>query len=93
MAYIPASAGKHGIKATDNYDMVKTNNVDTLSRTYSWTGEYRVNAYQGEGVPTLAEFKGYTLATVANLTYHLGDQHFFTCKPFFILFSQQQNQS
>lgn len=32
----------------------------------------------GEGVPTLAEFKGYTLATVANLTYHLGDQHFFT---------------
>ena len=60
------------------YDMVKTNNVDTLSRTYSWTGEYKVNAYQGEGVPTLAEFKGYTLATVANLTYHLGDQHFFT---------------
>lgn len=60
------------------YDMVKTNNVDTLSRTYSWTGEYKVNAYQGEGVPTLAEFKGYTLATVANLTYHIGDQHFFT---------------
>lgn len=52
--------------------------MDTLSRTYSWTGEYKVNAYQGEGVPTLAEFKGYTLATVANLTYHLGDQHFFT---------------
>lgn len=60
------------------YDMVKTNNVDTLSRTYSWTGEYKVNAYQGEGVPTLAEFKGYTLATVTNLTYHIGDQHFFT---------------
>ena len=60
------------------YNMVKTNNVDTLSRTYSWTGEYKVNAYQGEGVPTLAEFKGYTLATVANLTYHIGDQHFFT---------------
>ena len=60
------------------YDIVKTNNVDTLSRTYSWTGEYRENAYQGEGVPTLAEFKGYTFAGVANLTYHLGDQHFFT---------------
>ena len=60
------------------YDMVKTNNVDTLSRTYCWTGEYKVNAYQGEGVPTLAEFKGYTFAGVANLTYHIGDQHFFT---------------
>ncbi len=60
------------------YDMVKTNNVDTLSRTYSWTGEYRENAYQGEGVPTLAEFKGYTFAGVANLTYQIGDRHFFT---------------
>ena len=52
--------------------------MDTLSRTYSWTGEYRENAYQGEGVPTLAEFKGYTFAGVANLTYNIGDQHFFT---------------
>lgn len=60
------------------YDMVKTNNVDTLSRTYSWTGEYKLNAYQGEGVPTLAEFKGYTFAGVANLTYHIGGRHFFT---------------
>ena len=59
------------------YDMVKTNNVDTLSRTYSWTGEYKDKDYQGEGVPTLAEFKGNTLATVANLTYNIGYRHFF----------------
>ncbi|WP_346048516.1 TonB-dependent receptor [Ihuprevotella massiliensis] len=66
------------LRLSTRYDMVKTNNVDTLSRTYSWTGEYKVNSYQGEGVPSLAEFKGYTWATVAQLTYHRGDQHFFT---------------
>lgn len=60
------------------YDMVKTNNVDTLSRTYSWTGGYKVKDYQGEGVPTLAEFRGNTLAMVANLAYNVGARHFFT---------------
>lgn len=65
-------------KLSARYDMVKTNNVDTLSRTYTWTGEYKVNAYQGEGVPTLAEFRGKTLSTVANFTYYIGDKHFFT---------------
>ncbi len=66
------------VRLSVRYDMVKTNNVDTLSRTYSWTGEYRENAYQGEGVPTLAEYKGYTFAGVANMTYHIGDHHFLT---------------
>ncbi len=40
------------------YDIVTTNNVDTLSRTYSWTGDYRQNDYYGEGVATLAEYRG-----------------------------------
>lgn len=60
------------------YDNVLTNNVDTLSRTYSWTGEWRQNSYQGEGVPTLAEFRGHTWTAVANVTYHIGDRHFFS---------------
>lgn len=60
------------------YDMVITNNVDTASRTYSWTGEYKENSYQGEGVATLAEYKGNTFAAVANLKYTLGLKHFIT---------------
>ncbi len=58
------------------YDIVTTNNVDTMSRTYSWTGEYRKNDYQGEGVATLAEYRGKTFAFVTNLKYHLGNRHF-----------------
>lgn len=58
------------------YDMVTTNNVDTMSRTYSWTGEYRENSYQGEGVATLAEYRGNTFAAVANLKYTIGENHF-----------------
>lgn len=58
------------------YDNVLTNNVDTVSRTYSWTGQWRQNSYQGEGVPTLAEFRGHTWTAVANLTYNIGEKHF-----------------
>ncbi len=60
------------------YDIVTTNNVDTLARTYSWTGDYRENAYQGEGVPTLAEYRGKTFALVTNLSYRFGGKHFLT---------------
>ena len=59
------------------YDNVLTNNVDTVSRTYSWTGQWRQNSYQGEGVATLAEFRWHTWTGVANLSYNIGDKHFF----------------
>ncbi|MBM6992617.1 MAG: TonB-dependent receptor plug domain-containing protein [Prevotella sp.] len=66
------------LRFSARYDMVTTNNVDTLSRTYSWTGEYKENAYQGEGMPTLAEYRGTTLATVLNMNYQIAGHHYFT---------------
>lgn len=60
------------------YDVVTTNNVDTLSRKYNWAGEWKATDYQGEGVATIAEFRGKTLAGVANLKYTIGSNHFFT---------------
>lgn len=66
------------LRLSARYDIVRTNNVDTLNRTYSWTGEYKEKSYQGEGVATLAEYKGYTLACVGNLTYNLGAKHYLT---------------
>lgn len=65
------------LRVSLRYDAALTNNVDTTSRTYSWTGEYKTKDYQGEGVATLAEYKGKTFAGVANLTYHIGERHFF----------------
>ncbi|MDO4164883.1 MAG: carboxypeptidase-like regulatory domain-containing protein [Bacteroides sp.] len=62
---------------TARYDMVTTQNIDTASRTYSWTGEYVEKDTQGEGVATLAEYKGKTAYAVANLRYHIGNHHYF----------------
>ncbi|MGI6222765.1 MAG: TonB-dependent receptor domain-containing protein [Prevotella sp.] len=58
-------------------DFVTTNNVDTASRTYTWTGEYKLKDYQGEGIATLAEFTGRTFSNVVNLTYNLAPGHTF----------------
>ena len=66
------------LRLSARYDYTTTNNIDTLSRTYSWTGQWIPKASQGEGATSLAEFTGKTLTAVANLTYRISDKHFFT---------------
>lgn len=66
------------LRVNVRYDNVLTNNVDTASRVYSWTGEWRQTDYKGEGQATLAQYRSHTWTAVANLTYHIGDQHLFT---------------
>ena len=70
----------HGLhfQLSARYDDVLTNNVDTLSRTYSWTGQWRQNSYQGEGIATLVEFTGRTFTNVSNFNYRIGNHHFIT---------------
>lgn len=60
------------------YNKTNTQNIDTLSRTYSWTGDYVDKQVKGEGANTLAKFAGKTWYAVANLKYHIGKRHFFT---------------
>lgn len=60
------------------YNKTTTNNIDTLSRTYSWTGDFVNKQIKGEGTNTLAQFDGRTWYAVANLRYHIGRHHFFT---------------
>lgn len=57
------------------YDVALTENTDTAARTYNWSGQYVPNAYQGEGVATLAAFTGRTLVLVGALDYHVGTVH------------------
>lgn len=66
------------VNLTARYDIVTTNNIDTIARSYNWKGEYKLNDYQGEGVATLAEYRGKTFAGVANLKYNIGENHFLT---------------
>lgn len=60
------------------YNKVTTQNIDTLSRTYSWTGDFVEKQIKGEGTNTLAKFNGETWNAVTNLRYHVSDKHFFT---------------
>ncbi len=81
------------LRLSARYDYTTTNNVDTLSRTYSWTGQWIPKASQGEGATSLAEFTGKTLTAVANLTYRIGDQHFFTLNKPYINFHRHTTEN
>ena len=74
------------LRLSARYDYTTTNNIDTLSRTYSWTGQWIPKASQGEGATSLAEYTGKTLTAVANLTYRIGDKHFFTLNETYVNF-------
>ena len=81
------------LRVSARYDYTTTNNVDTLSRTYSWTGDWIPKASQGEGATSLAEFTGKTLTAVANLTYRIGDQHFFTLNETYVNFHRHTTEN
>lgn len=81
------------LRLSARYDYTTTNNIDTLSRTYSWTGEWIPKASQGEGATSLAEFTGKTLTAVANLTYRIGSQHFFTLNETYINFRRHTTEN
>lgn len=60
------------------YDVVTTNNVDTAARNYNWAGEYITKQTQGEGIATIAEYRGKTATVVTNLKYRWWRRHFLT---------------
>ncbi len=60
------------------YDVVTINNVDTMSRIYNWAGDYITKQTQGEGIATIAEYRGKTGTVVTNLKYRWAYKHFFT---------------
>lgn len=81
------------LRLSVRYDYTMTNNIDTLSRTYNWAGEWIPKASQGEGATSLAEFTGKTLTAVANLTYRIGDRHFFTFNETYINFHRHTTEN
>lgn len=60
------------------YDVVTTNNVDTAARNYNWAGDYIAKQTQGEGLATIAQYRGKTATAVANAKYRWARRHFFT---------------
>lgn len=66
------------LSVSARYDKTTTNNIDTVARTYYWTGEYINKETQGESNTTLSKFYGKTGSVVANLRYHFADRHYFS---------------
>jgi outer membrane receptor protein involved in Fe transport len=60
------------------YDVVTTNNVDTAARNYNWAGEYVAKQTQGEGIATIAEYRGKTATVVTNVKYRWWRKNFLT---------------
>lgn len=75
------------------YDKTTTHNIDTVSRTYYWTGEYRTKDTQGESSTTLSKFTGKTGYAVANLKYHPNDHHFFVLNNMYSNYTRKTDNS
>ena len=81
------------VNLSAKYSDVLTNNVDTVAREYSWTGDYREKDTQGEGVATLAEYKGKTAYAVANIRYRIGENHFFAINNMYSNYTRKTTNS
>lgn len=66
------------VSLTARYDIARNNNVDTLSRQYSWTGNYRSTTSRGEAGTTLAEFDNKTGHVTIGLGYKTKNTHLFS---------------
>lgn len=77
------------LRVTAKYDIATTNNVDTVARRYNWAGEYVTTKVQGEGVPTIAEFRSKTATIVTHLKYRWADHHFLALNNTYTHFHRQ----
>ncbi|MCC8087995.1 MAG: TonB-dependent receptor [Rikenellaceae bacterium] len=78
---------------TGNYNSVKNNVFDTISRRYNWSGEYINTTSMGEGTYTKSDTKNNSLYVTANLNYNIGIKHYFSLNHIFNNFERKNNDS
>lgn len=71
------------ISLAARYDRNTINNIDTLARTYSWTGGYIPKTSQGEADKTVAESIDKSGYITANINYAIAAKHFFSVNNIF----------
>lgn len=71
------------VSLSGRYDKSNVNNIDTLAREYSWTGEYRDKTSQGEADRTIAEQTDKSGYITANINYSFSGKHFFSLNNMF----------
>lgn len=57
------------------YDRDRTNNIDTLARQYSWTGDYVNKTTQGEADRTVAKSIDKSGYVTSSINYKIADKH------------------
>ena len=71
------------------YNIVRSNNIDTLARQYNWKGDYRLKSSVGESEYSLSEYNNYSGYYVGNLNYKLGEKQFFSLNHVYSSFSRK----
>lgn len=78
------------ISLAARYDRNRINNIDTLARTYNWTGEYIPNTSQGEADKTIAESIDKSGYITSNINYAIAGKHFLSLNNIFSDFRRSE---
>lgn len=81
------------VSLSGRYDRSTINNTDTLPRTYSWTGEYRLKSSQGEADKTIAEQKDKSGYITSNINYNVEGGHFISLNNIFSDFKRDDKDA
>lgn len=75
------------------YNIVKSNNIDTLARQYNWRGDYRIKTVVGESEYTLSEYTSSSGYYVCNLKYKLCDKQVLSLNNVYSHFSRKASDA
>lgn len=81
------------ISLSGRYDRSNINNIDTLAREYSWTGEYRNKTSQGEADKTIGKQTDKSGYVTTNINYTVSDKHFVSLNNMFSDFRRSEKNN
>lgn len=81
------------VSVSGRYDRKNINNVDTLAREYSWTGEYRNKTSQGEADKTIGKQTDKSGYITTNINYTINDRHILSLNNMFSDFRRSEKNN
>lgn len=77
------------LSLTTSYSISRNSNIDTMSREYSWSGEYRQTKTKGEMQLSTSETDNVCFSATANLRYRFAGMHYVALNNLFSDFSRK----
>lgn len=81
------------VSLSGRYDRATINNIDTLAREYSWTGQYRIKSSQGEANKTIAKQIDKAGYITSNINYNVDGKHFVSLNNMFSSFNREEKDA